>query len=74
VSRQDRARAVLALLSRVLRPLSVTEVARRLGLTFAEADNATSSHPWFVRGQHRVWVTERGWRERLAGHKDSRGS
>jgi hypothetical protein len=73
VSRQDRARAVLACLSRAMRPLSCLEIGRRTGLHWGLIHGATYCHPWFSRGDGVVWVTERGWRERLAGHPDLRG-
>jgi hypothetical protein len=73
VTRQDRARAVLACLSRVLRPLSCSELARRTGLHWGLIHGATYCHPWFSRGGGVVWVTVQGWRERLAGHPCTRG-
>jgi hypothetical protein len=73
LSRQDRARAVLACLSRVMRPLSCGELAERLGLTVERTKNAIYHDARFGLRDGRYWITEAGWRERLAGHPCTRG-
>jgi hypothetical protein len=73
VSRQDRARAALALLSRVLRPLSCGELAAALGLSLARTHEAVYFDPRFSCTNRLYWITEAGWRERLAGHPCLRG-
>jgi hypothetical protein len=67
-----RRRKALALLSRVMRPLPCSEVARRLGVDFF-ALRAAVYHPWFSQAGGCVWITEAGWLERLARHPCTRG-
>jgi hypothetical protein len=73
VSRPDvRRRKALRLLSRLMRPLPCSEIARRAKVEYAAMQNALQ-HPWFDNRNGVTWVTEAGWRERLAGYPDLRG-
>jgi hypothetical protein len=75
LSRPDRARAALAYLSRVMRPATIAELALVVGVTYSAMQNAVTAlyDPWFRIGGGTVWITEAGWRERLAGHPSTRG-
>lgn len=71
LSRPERARLALAYLSRVMRPVRYTDLARIAGVD-ARAMLSAVDHHWFINRGGMVWISEQGWRERLAGHKDMR--
>lgn len=73
LSRTERARAALAYLSRVMRPLTCRELAAALGLSVGQMHDAVYHDRRFSLAGGRYWITLAGWRERLAGHKDLRG-
>jgi hypothetical protein len=74
LSRPERARTALAYLSRVMRPVTCQALARVVGVAYHAMQSAVDQNydPWFTCRGGVVWISEAGWRERLAGHKDLR--